>query len=100
MRRPALAPLAAIVMCAAVLSSCSRLERPPYGGEKESALAAATVALDLKQVQALLTAGADPNKMIVREGHYQSPWALALRQLRPRHPEHVQIIRAMLKSGA
>jgi hypothetical protein len=100
MRRMALATLAAIVMLSVATTSSCGFERPPYGGEKESALAAATVAPDLTKVQALLASGADPNKMVVHEGHYHSPWALALHQLRPGHPELVRIVRAMLESGA
>jgi len=100
MRRAAATVLAAIAMLGLGAASSCAFQRPPYGGEKESALVAATVAPDVKKVQSLLASGADPNKMVPYKDHYQSAWSLALYQLRPQHPELVQIVRAMLKAGA
>ena len=34
------------------------------------------------------------------DGLYESPWRLVLKQLRPKHPEDVAIVKAMLKAGA
>jgi hypothetical protein len=48
----------------------------------------------------LVAAGANPNKMVPFEGLNHSPWEFALNQLRPKHPEDVEIIKAMLKAGA
>ncbi len=89
-----------------VRSSSRRCSSPscthaPYGGEKESALIAATAAHDVAKVQALLDSGANPNAMVkYQDGLYQSPWRLVLKQLRPKHPEDVVIVKAMLKAGA
>jgi ankyrin repeat protein len=82
-----------------LMTACAG-SRGPRGGDPERQLAAAATAGDLARVQALLAAGADPNKMVVIEGHDQSPWALALQQLRPQHPERVAIAIAMLNAGA
>lgn len=77
-----------------------RVERPPYGGEKESALATATIAVDLGAVTRLLAAGANPNQMVPVNGRQQSPWFLSLYLLRKNRPDMVQMIEAMLKAGA
>ena len=82
-----------------LISSCGA-KLPPYGGEKESALATATMAVDVGAVTRLLGAGADPNKMVPVNGNRQSPWFLALYLLRPARPEMVPIIKAMLNAGA
>jgi hypothetical protein len=80
--------------------ACSRVETPPYGGDMERALVAATAGGDVAKVRQLLASAADPNKMIEYEGQSQSAWSLALQRLRPSHPEQVDIITAVLKSGA
>ena len=91
---------AALVMSAALtLQSCSA-ETEQYGGEPEQQLAAATAAADLGRVKQLLASGADPNKMVRHEGHHQSPWKLALHQVRPNRRELIEIVQAMLKARA
>jgi hypothetical protein len=90
---------ALIVSGALALPSC-KAERARFGGEQERDLAAATAASDVGKVRQLLAAGADPNKMVLHEGLYHSPWEIALNQIRPKHPERVQIVQMMLKAGA
>lgn len=88
-------------MCGALaLSGCRAGDNGTRGGEPERQLAAATVARDVATVKRLLASGADPNKMGVYEGHYQSPWKLALHQVRPGHADLIEIVQAMLKAGA
>jgi len=70
------------------------------GGEPERQLAEATVAVDVGKVKQLLASGADPNKMGLHNGHYQSPWKLAVIQIRPNRPGTAEIAQAMLKAGA
>ena len=48
----------AIVVATVFIASCTHA---PYGGEKETALIAATAAHDVAKVQALLDSGANPN---------------------------------------
>jgi Ankyrin repeats (3 copies) len=88
-----------VLVAAAAAWSCG-IERAPYGGDQELALATATVAIDVSRVTQLLQSGADPNKMVRVASDYQSPWFLALYQLRPGQPAMVEIINAMLKAGA
>lgn len=90
--------IALLIMASAL--GCSRVETPPYGGERESALVAATAANDVAKVQQLLASGADPNKMVPHEGRNQSAWRLALDNFRPGHAEQLEIVRAMLQAGA
>ncbi|MEP6915422.1 MAG: ankyrin repeat domain-containing protein [Acidobacteriota bacterium] len=71
-----------------------------YGGEPERQLAAATIAADVGRVSQLLAAGADPNKMAAHEGHYQSPWKLAIHQVRPGRRDLDEIVRVMLRARA
>jgi hypothetical protein len=91
--------IAAVAACALTLSSCGA-SRAHYGGDPERQLAAATTAGDVATVSQLLSSGADPNKVVRVDGHTQSSWFLALRQVRPRRPELVDIVRLMLKAGA
>jgi hypothetical protein len=51
-------------------------------------------------VTRLLAAGADPNRMVPVQDRPQSPWYIALDQLRPKRPEAVEITKAMLAHGA
>ena len=84
-------------------SACSKVKvegRPPFGADAERALVAATAARDVGRVQELLRSGADPNRMVEHEGLNRSAWELALTELRPKRPELVPIIQAMLKAGA
>jgi hypothetical protein len=93
--------LGAVAISAALaLSACNAADNGAKGGEPERQLAAATVAADVGTVKRLLAAGADPNKMAPYEGHYQSPWKLALHQVRPGRADLLEIIQAMLKAGA
>ena len=77
-----------------------RVPHPPYGGPKEKILAAATVAGDPIKVAEALKAGANPNKLVKVNDDQQSPWYLALHQLRDSRPETIQIVKMMLASGA
>jgi hypothetical protein len=87
-----------VLVATILLASCTHA---PYGGEKETALITATAAHDVAKVQALLDSGANPMAMVKYEGGlYESPWRLVLKQLRPKHPEDVAIVKAMLKAGA
>lgn len=88
-----------VVACVLALASCDR-RRPPDGGEPERQLATATMAGDVVAVSRLLTSGANPNKVVAVEGDRQSPWFLALRQVRSTRPQLVEIVRLMLKAGA
>jgi len=82
-------------------SACGRPEVAPFGGgEKELQLIAATVAVDVPKVREALAAGADPNKLVSFKNNLQSGWLLALDQLKPGRADMVEIVRAMLKSGA
>jgi len=91
-------PVLALILVVA-LSACAS-SRGPRGGDPERQLAEATVALDVVKVRQLLSSGADPNKMVTIDPNTQSPWAIALHQLRPRKPETVAIALAMLDAGA
>jgi hypothetical protein len=91
-----------LLVASAVLAlvSCRKGENGERGGEPERRLVEATVAVDSAKVQQLLAAGADPNKMAPWDGHDQSAWKLALHQARPKKPDTVAIVLAMLKAGA
>ena len=90
---------ACLLLFALAAASCG-VELPPHGGAPEQALAAATLARDTAAVTRLLAAGADPNRMVPVLDRPQSPWYIALDQLRPKRPEAVEIIKAMLARGA
>ena len=90
---------AGLLLFALAAASCG-VELPPHGGAPEQALAAATLARDTAAVTRLLAAGADPNRMVPVQDRPQSPWYIALDQLRPKRPEAVGIIKAMLARGA
>jgi ankyrin repeat protein len=99
--RPALVmtlPRTALVLTALLMVAAC--DHPPAGGAAETQRVAATTAGDAAKVRQLLAAGADPNKTVEVDGRQQSAWFLALNQLRPRHPEHLEIITAMLGAGA
>ncbi len=91
--------LAGIATCVVTLSACG-VARASRGGDPERELAAATLAGDLARVSQLLASGANPNMVVAVSGDTQSPWYLALYQLRPQRPETVEIVKAMLKGGA
>jgi hypothetical protein len=90
---------ACLLLFALAAASCG-VELPPHGGAPEQALAAATLAHDTAAVTRLLAAGADPNRMVAVRDRPQSPWYIALDQLRPKRPEAVEITKAMLAHGA
>ena len=96
--RPGL--LALSIVCALAVASCGRPTFPPYGGEKEVALTAATAARDVARVNALLASGASPNQMVRHQGLYQSAWHIALRETRYNQPESIELVKAMLNAGA
>ena len=91
-----------IVMAALALISCRIKpgENGERGGEPERQLVQATVAMDVARVRQLLGSGANPNKMAAHDGHDQSPWKLALHQVRPNRPDTITIVRLMLDAGA
>lgn len=91
-----------IVLASAIVLSAAACRVPhlPYGGPKEQILAAATVAGDPIKVAESLKAGANRNKLVKVNGDQQSPWYLALHQLRDSRPETIQIVKMMLASGA
>ena len=90
---------AVVVACVIAISACSN-ERAVNGGEPEQQLAAATAAGDVARVSQLLASGADPNKIVQVNGDRQSPWFLALYQVRPHQAPLVEIVTLMLKAGA
>jgi uncharacterized protein len=85
---------------AALGVACKPGENAHRGGELERQLVVATVAGDVAKVKQLLASGADPNKMAPHEGHYQSPWKLALHQVRPQRRDLIDIVKAMLDAHA
>jgi ankyrin repeat protein len=90
----------AIIAAAVMLSACGKIERPRYGGDQELALAKATLAGDVATVRTLLAAHANPNLMADVNERSQSPWYLALEQVRPNRPDTLAIISVMLQNGA
>jgi len=94
--------LASIIAIAAACSwtSCRAAENGQRGSDAERQLVQATVAVDAPRVRQMLASGADPNKMAPYEGHDQSPWKLALHQMRTNRPDTIAIVQAMLKAGA
>jgi hypothetical protein len=95
--RPLGGVIAALLACAACNGPNDNAHR---GGAPEASLMAATVAADVGGVTRALAAGADPNKMALVEGHYQSPWKIALGRLRPEKPAYAAIVDAMLAAHA
>jgi ankyrin repeat protein len=91
--------VAIVAACVLTVSSCGA-SHAQYGGDPERQLAAATTAGDVATVSRLLASGADPNKVVQVDGDKQSPWFLALRRVRERPPELVDIVKLMLQAGA
>jgi hypothetical protein len=90
-----------VVASAIVLGAAAcRVPHLPYGGPKEQVLAEATVARDPVKVAEALKAGANPNELVTVEDDQQSPWYLALRQMRANRPATIEIVKVMLASGA
>ena len=48
----------------------------------------------------LLAAGARPNAMVTFEGASHSAWEYALKQVRPKKPETIELVKVLLASGA
>ena len=92
--------LGAALATSCLLTACGAAAAPPRGGDKEQALAAAAMVADSAKVNALLAAGANPNWRVDVQGNDESSWYLALDRLRPNRPASVDIVKAMLKSGA
>jgi hypothetical protein len=92
--------ITAVVGCTIGLASCQKGQNGERGGEPEQQLLLATVAGDVARVKQLLATGADPNKMALYEGRYQSSWKLAVWRARPDHKDSTEIVRAMLASHA
>jgi hypothetical protein len=90
---------AAIVMAVCVCA-CGRIVTPPRGGDPERKLVTATAAVDIAAVKPLLAAGANPNAMVTFEGASHSAWEYALKQVRPRKPETIEMVKVLLKAGA
>jgi hypothetical protein len=96
-----IARLVAIV--AAVLiaaSACGKNANAQRGAAPEERLMTAVVAADVDGVVKALAAGADPNRMVLLDGHYQAPWKIALHRLRPERPASAAIAQAMLAAHA
>lgn len=89
-----------LAILAVAITSCGPGQNAQRGGDLERQLVTATVAVDLANVKQLLASGADPNQVAPHEGHDQSPWKLALHQAKSTRPDTIEIVRAMLKSGA
>ncbi len=87
-------------LAALALPSCRAGENGERGGALEQQLKDATVAGNAARVKQLLASGADPNKMAPHEGHYQSPWRLALHQVRPGRRDLIEIVSAMIQAHA
>ncbi len=97
MTRRARVVIGTIVLAAA---ACGRLEKPPRGGAPEQQLVAATAAKDVARVKQLLASGANPNAMITYEGASHSAWEYALKQVRPKQPATIELVKVLLASGA
>ena len=80
--------LCALLIVTLLVSVRACVETPHFGGDKERALAAAALAVDVSAVTRGLASGADPNKMVDVNGRWQSPWFLALYQLRSSSARH------------
>jgi hypothetical protein len=91
-----------IVLASAIVLTVAacRVQHLPYGGPKEQILATATVAGDPIKVAESLKAGANPNRLVKVNDDQQSPWYLALHQVRASRPETIQIVKMMLAGGA
>ena len=82
------------------LLACGRVVTPPRGGDAELKLVTATAKSDIAGVKQLLTSGADPNAMVTFEGASHSAWEYALKQVRPKKPETIEMVKVLLKAGA
>jgi ankyrin repeat protein len=93
---------AACVVAALALSAaaCGRPVKPPRGGDPELKLVTAAAAADIAAVKQLLTAGANPNAMVTFQGASHSAWEFALKHVRPRKPETIEMVSVLLKAGA
>jgi ankyrin repeat protein len=80
--------------------ACGRVVTPPRGGEPELKLVTATARVDLAAVQQLLAGGANPNAMVTYEGASHSAWEWALKQVRSKKPETIELVKVLLTSGA
>jgi ankyrin repeat protein len=90
----------AIGLIALTASACGRIITPPRGGEPELKLVTATARVDLTAVQQLLAGGANPNAMVTYEGASHSAWEWALKQVRSKKPETIEMVKVLLKAGA
>jgi ankyrin repeat protein len=88
---------ATLALTTASIAGCGSA---PIGGPPEDALMRATTAHDAAAVEKELASGANPNKMVPCEGLYHSAWEWILNNQRPKRPEDLEIIKAMLKHGA
>src|SRR5262245_46241068 len=92
---------AAIALGALALTlACGRPYRPPRGGEPELKLVTATARADIPAVAQLLAAGANPNAMVTYEGASHSAWEWSLKQVRPKKPDTIELVKVLLKAGA
>jgi len=89
-----------LALALALATAACDVQPPAAGGAGEHALALAALGGDTAAVSRLLAAGADPNRMVTVRDRRQSPWYVALDQLRPQRPERVAIVVAMLERGA
>ena len=82
------------------LAACGRVVVPPRGGDPELQLVTATARTDIAAVTRLLAAGANPNAMVTFEGASHSAWEYALKQVRPKNPQTIELVKVLLKNGA
>jgi ankyrin repeat protein len=93
------APHATLALLLA-LAACGRPVTPPRGGDAELRLVTATAKTDIAAVTDLLTAGANPNAMVTFDGASHSAWEYALKQVRPKNPQTVDLVKLLLTHGA
>ena len=82
------------------LAACGRVVKPPRGGDPELKLVTAAARADMPAVIRLLAAGANPNAMVTYEGASHSAWEYALKAVRPKKPETIELVKVLLKNGA
>jgi ankyrin repeat protein len=91
---------AAVIVVAMGASACGRVVKPPRGGDAELKLVTAAAASDVAAVKQLLAAGANPNAMVTFQDASHSAWEYALKAVRPKQPETIDVVKVLLKNGA
>jgi len=90
----------AACVLAVAAAACGRIVKPPRGGDPEQKLVAAAAATDIAAVKQLLAAGANPNAMVTYDGASHSAWDMALRTVRPKKPDTIEMVKVLLTGGA